>query len=167
MNGITAAGMIAELGLAPLPNEGGFFRRTWTSATLLGNGRAAGSAILFLVTPDGFSALHRLETDELWHFLGGDPVEHLQLDARDRSVRLTRFGSGAASAQLVVRGGAWQGARLSPEAAPADGEARRGWALFGCTLVPAWDEKEFTLGRRGELVRLFPGQAERIVALTR
>jgi predicted cupin superfamily sugar epimerase len=168
--------LIARLGLEPLPQEGGFFRRTWVSTERLANGRAAGSAILFLLTAENFSALHRLETDELWHFCAGDPVEHVQFDPRERSARRVRLGPEvpADAAQLIVPGKVWQGARLAEAeaavaatASPSRGAFRRGWALLSCTLTPAWDEREFTLGRRDELTRAFPKQAALIAALTR
>lgn len=157
--------IIARLKLAPLPHEGGFFRQTWISRERLANGRAAGSAILFLLTSENFSALHRLETDEIWHFSAGDPVEHVQLDPSDQSATCVRLGSATPteSTQLIAPGKIWQGARLA-----ADGTApRRGWALLSCTLAPAWEEREFTLGRRDELTRIFPQHAALIAALTR
>jgi len=178
--------IITQLGLAPLPVEGGFFRQTWISRERLANGRAAGSAVYFLITPEDFSALHRLKTDELWHFYAGDPVEHLQLDPRDGSACLTAIGSDVAAGQhpqLTVPGGVWQGGRLA--LSPAEGLAEdsagraalrprpgqpskvRGWALLGCTLAPAWDEREFSVGQRTELLRDFPHEARLIVALTR
>jgi predicted cupin superfamily sugar epimerase len=171
--------IIARLGLVPLPNEGGFFRQSWVSRERLADGRAAGSAIYFLLTPEGFSALHQLKTDELWHFYAGDPVEHLQLDPRDRSTRSTVLGPdvfASQTTQLIVRGGIWQGARLvlgeveGLTLSPAEGlapAAGRGWALLGCTLAPAWDEREFLLGQRAELSTAFPAQASLIAALTR
>jgi predicted cupin superfamily sugar epimerase len=168
--------LIARLRLKPLPHEGGFFRQTWVSAERLASGRAAGSAILFLLTADNFSALHRLETDELWHFCAGDAVEHVQFDPREPSVRRIRLGPDVPvdSAQLIVPGKVWQGARLAETAATAATPApvaratvRRGWALMSCTLTPAWEEREFTLGRREELTRAFPDQAALIAALTR
>src|ERR1044071_9437046 len=61
--------IIAELRLAPLAREGGWFRQTWATA--------AGSAIYYLMTPEDFSALHCLSSDEIWHFHAGDPVEHV------------------------------------------------------------------------------------------
>lgn len=147
--------IIAKLGLEPLPQEGGWFRSTWRTAE--------GSAIYFLITAGDFSALHRLATDEVWHFYAGDPVEHTMLDPRDGTVRGARMSgdvSGPDVAQIVVPGGVWQGARLAAE-------AKRGWALLGCTMAPAWREQDFELGRRTELVRLFPSAAEQIAALTR
>lgn len=153
----TAATIIAALQLAPLPREGGFFRVTWRTG--------AGSAILFLLTPDDFSALHRLAQDEVWHFHAGDPVEHVQLDPRTGALRRTRLGSdlGAGDApQLVVPAGAWQGARLHPAAQRA-----AGWALLGCTLAPPWDERGFELAPRAALAAEFPAHADLIRALTR
>jgi predicted cupin superfamily sugar epimerase len=156
--------IIAQLGLAPLPHEGGFFRQTWISRERLASGRAAGSAILFLITPVEFSALHRLETDEVWNFCAGDPVEHVQLDTRDGSARSIRLGPFLATdaPQVVVPAGVWQGARLAESGPP-----RRGWALLACAMAPAWDESEFTLGDREELARAFPAQAALIHALVR
>jgi len=118
-----------------------------------------------LLTPEGFSALHQLKTDELWHFHAGDLVEHLQLDPRNGSFRVTLLGpdvSAGQQPQLTVPRDVWQGARLASGPATA-----RGWALLGCTMAPAWDETEFALGSRAELARAFPGQAELITALTR
>jgi len=159
-----AAEMIAWLQLEPLPNEGGFFKRTYTSAATSPDGRAGCTAIYFLITPEGFSALHALRTDELWHFHAGDPVEHLMLasdtGAGVRTVLGVDFSHGQRP-QLIVPGGVWQGARLAPV------EGHHGWALIGCTMAPGWDEREFTLGSRDGLMARFPEWADDIRALTR
>jgi predicted cupin superfamily sugar epimerase len=154
--------LISRLGLAPLPKEGGFFKATWTSPRTGPDGRACGSAILFLITEKGFSALHRLGTDEIWHFHAGDPAELTQIEPVTGSCRTCILGPdvrGDHAPQAVVRAGVWQGARLLP--------GGRGWALFGCTLSPAWEEREFELGRRESLMREFPAHAGIIRALTR
>lgn len=156
--------IIAQLGLERLPHEGGYFRRTWESAARVAKGRAAGSAIWFLLTPTEFSAWHRLHAEEVWHFYGGDPVEHVQLDPQGRTLSVTVLGAEILTGeqpQLAVRGGVWQGARLMA------GSRRRGWALLGCTMTPAWVESDFALGSRAELRRQFPDAAEWIHALTR
>jgi hypothetical protein len=134
------------------------------SATRLANGRAAGSAIWFLLTPGNFSALHRLQAEEMWHFYAGDPVEHVQLVPEGGGARVTRLGlelDAVQVPQLVVAGGVWQGARIT---LPTNA---RGWALLGCTVTPAWDEREFELGARKVLRREFPVAADWIDALTR
>ncbi len=157
----TAAAIIAALQLEALPNEGGFFCPTYRSALCLPNGRAAGSAIYFLLTPEGFSALHSLLTEELWHFYAGDPVEHLCLDPATGNGTKTQLGPDILNGQrplLVVPAGTWQGARLAPGGR---------WALLGCTMSPAWDEREFLLAERTPLTSAFPQWAEEIHALTR
>ena len=146
--------LIAALQLAPLPEEGGYFRATWRSATA--------SAIYFLLTAEDFSALHRLEQDELWFFHAGDPIEHVQLDPRDRSARIHRLGPAALAGdqpQVVVPGGVWQGARLAA--------AQHGYALVSCIVSPPWAPSGFTLGMRAELARAFPAHGAWIARLTR
>jgi predicted cupin superfamily sugar epimerase len=160
--------IIADLSLAPLPHEGGFFRQTWTSPQTLPGGRAAGSAILFLVAPGEFSALHRLATDEVWHFHAGDAVEHLQLDPSDGSARTVLLGADLSAGhqpQVIVPGGIWQGARLASVDVGRSQPA--GWALLGCVMAPAWDENEFVLGRREDLKRTFPAHADLIAGFCR
>lgn len=76
----TAQEVIRRLNLAPLPTEGGWFRRTAESELRVpGSDRRACSAIYFLVTPEGFSALHRVDAVESWCFHAGDPLELLVL----------------------------------------------------------------------------------------
>ena len=157
----TAAEIIAALQLEALPNEGGFFRPAYRSAVSLSDGRAAGSAIYFLITPEGFSALHSLRTEELWHFYAGDPVEHLRLDPATGNGYQTRLGSAVLQGQvplLVVSADLWQGARLA---------SGGNWALLGCTMSPGWDEREFVLGERAPLAATFAAWAKEIQSLTR
>lgn len=154
-----ARDVIARFNLEPLPQEGGYFRRTWSNAT--------SSAILFLVAGDEFSALHRLSHDEVWHFHAGDGVEHVQLDPRNGAVRCVRLGADLMTGdkpQVVVPAGVWQGARL---AALAGKQPGAGWALVGCTVSPPWDDDCFQLADRAELLRAFPSHAELIRSLTR
>ena len=67
--------IISRLGMKKLPGEGGFFVPTWTSSLKGQGGRPLSSSILFLITGAEFSALHRLQMDEIWHFSAGDPAE--------------------------------------------------------------------------------------------
>lgn len=99
--------IIARLGLALLPDEGGFFRRTWTAPAAPG-ARPAGTSIPYLVTPAGFSAMHRLQTDEIWHFHAGDPLALMWLTPA-RAIERVTLGADIAAGhqpQAVVPGGA-------------------------------------------------------------
>jgi hypothetical protein len=152
--------------MIPLPLEGGYFSPVWTSPESGPGGRPLGSAILFLITEEDFSALHRLKTDEIWHFHAGDQAEVVRLVPDSGSASITLLGAdvaGGDAPQAVVPGGQWQGARIHRPRAPGS----RGWTLFGCTLSPAWDEREFELGSRETLMAGFPAHAELVHALTR
>jgi len=166
---LSADDVIRMLDLVPLPGEGGYFRETYRSPLTLPavvlprayrSKRAASTAIYYLLTPDSFSAMHRLRGDEVYHFYLGDPVEMLQLREDGTGVVLA-IGSDIAhgmTPQLVVPGGVWQGARVA-----AGGR----FALLGTTMAPGFDGRDFVLGDRVELVRRYPAHAALIAALTR
>lgn len=154
--------IISELGLERLPGEGGWFRQTWTGGKSESLDRPIGTAIYFLITPEEFSALHRLETDEVWHFYAGDPVDLVQIDVVNSEIRRTRMGANVLEGQVpqhVVPAGVWQGAQLAA--------IQKGWALVGCTMAPGWDERDFQLADREELMAIFPNLGPEIRALTR
>ena len=107
--------IIDILGLTPLSQEGGLFRSSYRSPGKV-DGRDMGSAIYFMLTGQGYSHLHRLCTDEVYHFYSGDPVELLEL-LPDGTSRVTVLGSDLCAGQEVqhvVPAGAWQGSRLRP-----------------------------------------------------
>ena len=82
----------ALLNLQPHPVEGGHFRRTYTSANTLylpRGMRPMGTAIYYLLEPETFSEMHVLDSDEMFHFYLGDPVEMLQLHPDGRSAVIT------------------------------------------------------------------------------
>ncbi len=155
----------------PLSEEGGHYRETWRAeetapaAALPARyraDRAFGTAILYLLTsdPDSFSALHRLPTDEVYHFYLGDPVEMLLLhpDGRSQMVTLGPDVLGADKVQFVVPRDVWQGSRVAPGGS---------WALLGTTMAPGFEFVDYEGGDREELVARYPEAAERIRALTR
>ena len=77
--------------------------------------RAASTAIYYLLTPETVSAMHRLSSDEVFHFYAGDPVEQLHLFP-DGTSELAVIGPGVARGerpQVLVSRGVWQGARLA------------------------------------------------------
>ncbi|POX57256.1 cupin [Streptomyces sp. Ru71] len=159
----TAADIAARYGLEPLPVEGGLFRRTWAGPPDA-EGRPAGSAIIALLTSaeGDASALHRLPTDEVWHFYRGDPLELLLLapDGTDRLVHLGGDGPDAL-VQTVVPAGTWMGARVVPGGA---------WSLFGTTMAPGFLPRDYD-GADDETVAALrarhPRHAARIQALYR
>ena len=167
---LTAEQIIELLRLEPLPVEGGYYRVTYLAdetldaATLperYGGPRAPGGAIYYLLDGDSFSALHRLLTDEVYHFYLGQPVEMLLLypDGHDEVVRLGTDLAAGERVQMVVPRGVWQGSRLAADSA--------GFALMGTTMAPAYDQADFELGDRAALIAAYPQRAELIRTLTR
>ncbi|HEY1901540.1 MAG TPA: cupin domain-containing protein [Terracidiphilus sp.] len=160
---MTADEIKSHLGLQPHPREGGFFRRTYASAGTIDlprGRRAAGTAIYFLLEPGEFSEMHVLDSDEIFHFYLGDPVEMLQLYADGRSAvfNLGPDLEAGQHVQLVVPAGVWQGTRLI-----GDGQV----ALVGCTVTPGFDFADYRRGSYAELVEKWPAEAERLKILTR
>ncbi len=160
----SAREIIRLLDLQQLPEEGGWFRVTWTGArTGAGPGSpACGSAIYYLITPDplGFSAFHVLGTDEIYHFYVGDPAElHLlHPDGRhERRILGSRVDRGELP-QTLAPAMSVQGARLV-----AGGE----YALLGTTMAPGFRQEDFHLSTRAELLARFPDCGEIVRALTR
>ncbi len=158
---LTAEGLIRFLRLEPLPREGGWYRETYRSARQGPEaGRSAGTAIYYLLTPDTFSALHRLPTDEVFHFYLGDPVEMLQLGPSPADGgRIVTLGPDILAGQQVqtaVPAGVWQGSALC--------EGGR-WALLGTTMAPGFDFADYEAGERSVLTEMYPPFAERIARL--
>ena len=161
----SAQDVIAALNLEPLDREGGFFRRAaeaglWVRPQDASEDSRAYSVIYALFTPEGFSALHLLATDEVWCWHAGDRLESLRLNA-DGSGELVRMGLNVADGerpQDIIPTGVWQGTRLV--------EGGR-WALVSCVVAPEFRWQNFTLGERDELIAAYPKWAKDIEGLTR
>ena len=164
----TADELIRHLQLQPHPKEGGYFRETyraaevWPPAALparYGSDRRASTAIYYLLAPGTFSALHRLQSDEVFHFYLGSPVRMLQLlpDGTGRTIVLGPDVLAGQQLQLVVPRGVWQGSLLEPGGA---------FALLGCTVAPGFEYADYENGERAALVGQYPQHAELIERLT-
>lgn len=160
---MTAEQIKDQLKLAPHPIEGGHFRQTWSASGKLAlprGARSQGTAIYYLLEPCQFSEMHMLESDEIFHFYVGDPVEMLQLHSDGSSTVLVLGHDLLAGhqVQVVVPAGVWQGTRLID-----DGKV----ALLGCTVVPGFDYADYRNASFDELAARWPDQKDRIRALTR
>ena len=169
---ITPARIIQHLRLQLLPVEGGHFMQSYRApdgiagealpARYAGERHLLGGAIYYLLTdhPDSFSALHKLKTDELYHFYLGDPVMLTLLHA-DGATQRTTLGPNLLAGQHVqfnVRRDVWQGSRLAPGGA---------FALLGTTMAPAFEPSDYTHGERAALQHQYPQHRALIESLTR
>ena len=145
----TVADLRRWLDLRPLPVEGGWFRVTHTDEL--------SSAILYLLAPPEFSAMHRLGGDEIYHFHAGAPLRLLLLHP-DGSSSQPVLGSDIAAGQapqLRVPAGTWQGS-----------SSAGAWSLVGTTMAPPFDPDGCHFAGRAELIERYPDHAARITALT-
>ncbi len=158
-------------GMDWLPIEGGYFTQTYHSPESIGRDclperyeqeRPFGTAIVYLFTtdPNCFSALHRLPTDEIYHFYLGDPVEMLLLypDGRNEHVILGQDIFADQRIQFVAPKGVWQGSHLV--------EGGR-FALVGTTMAPGYADADYEGGDREGLISQYPGEELLIRRLTR
>ena len=161
--------LIKTLGLEPLPGEGGYYRETYRSPIQvlmpIKNGeppvlRHLTTAIYYMVSPSEFSALHKLKSDEVFHFYGGDPVEMLQISETGdgKTIILGPNVLEGQQVQVTVVAGTWQGTRLIKGGK---------YALLGTTVSPAFEFTDFELAKRAELIRRFPCLAAQIKSFTR
>lgn len=159
---------IGKLGLTPHP-EGGFYRETYRAAgripaEALGGGHAGprsfSTAIFYLLRGGEVSVLHRLRSDELFHFYAGSPLEVHVIDP-EGDYRRFLLGSDAErgeNLQVCVTAGCWFGATVA---------AAGSFSLVGCTVAPGFDFEDFERAGRAELVARYPRHRELIERLTR
>jgi len=164
----TADQLIAFLKLERHPKEGGFFRETYRAAESIeraglascyGSARSQSTAIYYLLTPGTFSALHRLASDEVFHFYLGDPVRMLQLnpEGKAQTIVLGPYLFRGQQVQVVVPRAVWQGSILEPGGR---------FALLGCTVAPGFDYADYEGANRDDLIKQYPQFVELITELT-
>lgn len=166
---ITPQQIINFFDMKPLPWEGGFYVETYRCPEKIEqaklparyNGdRSFSTAILYLLTPDTISAMHRVKSDEIFHFYLGDPITMLQLHP-DGSSEIITLGQDILKGQLiqaVVPHGSWQGCFLNKGGK---------FALMGTTVAPGFDFADLELADRDELLKQYPNQHNLIIQLTR
>jgi uncharacterized protein len=163
----TGRDWIRELGLEPHP-EGGFYREIYRSGDRVlraglppryAGDRSLSTSIYFLLLSGQVSRLHRLRSDEIWHFYEGSPVtvHAIGPDGAYEPVALGRDPAAGQVMQSVVWAGWWFGAEVAgPDS----------YALVGCTIAPGFEFEDFELGRRDILLAEFPAHRAIIEKLT-
>jgi predicted cupin superfamily sugar epimerase len=137
-----AAELIEALGLKPHP-EGGHYAEVFRSAHHVRTPRGERSALTtidFLLARGGFSAWHRVESDEAWHLLEGGPLRLHVIPADFSGV--DTFELGITLRRHVVPAGAWQAA-----------EAIGDFAYVGATVGPGFEFADFSFGRDDAALR--------------
>lgn len=159
---------VESLGLDPHP-EGGYFKEVYRAEDMLkpeclpdrfGSSRSVATSIYYLLEADDFSALHRIRSDEIWHFHDGQAlsIEAVSPAGQRHTWRLGLNASAGERPMAVVPAGYWFGARLVEP---------KGFALVGCTVAPGFDFEDFEMADRSELEALFGEHKPWIRELTR
>jgi predicted cupin superfamily sugar epimerase len=159
--------LVSQLDLRPHP-EGGYYRETYRAAETIpvsglperyGDSRSLSTAIYYLLEAGQCSRLHRLKSDEIFHFHAGDPLIIVEI-APDGALRETRLGIDFTQKmvpQHVIRAGNWFGAVPAPESR---------YSLVGCTVAPGFDFADFEMAARADLLKAYPRHADWIARLT-
>jgi predicted cupin superfamily sugar epimerase len=137
---LSADGIIRLLELQPHP-EGGHYRETFRDSHRAdsGPGRAASTAIYFLLRAGEISRWHRVDAAEVWHWYAGAPLALTIVEGKQRcEVKLGMDLTAGERPQAVVPAGAWQQAKsLGP------------WTLVGCTVAPGFEFAGFEMAPEG------------------
>lgn len=167
MHAATAQGLITGLELVRHP-EGGWFRETYRSSETVpgqalperfSGSRAFSTAICFLLEAGDISALHRIKSDEIWHFYAGSTllIHCIFPDGGYQALRLGANPAAGERFQAVVPAGCWFGAELAEE----------GFALVGCTVSPGFDFSDFEMAEAEQLCGRYPQHTELITRMTK
>lgn len=165
---LTAERIIKLYNMKPLPGEGGYYVETYRAKEGIDNSalperyeadRAHSTAIFYLLTPDTQSYLHRLKSDEIYHFYLGDPVQMVLIhpSGTTRVIFLGHDLRAGQFVQAVVPAGIWQGCYLLE-----GGE----FALMGATVAPGFEFADRELGDREALLEQFPQHEDFVKRLT-
>ena len=154
----TSKDLIEHFDLLPHP-EGGYFRETYRSPGVIPDlQRSYSTGIYFLIPQGQKSHLHRLASDEMWHFYLGGPLTILQISPKGELKRI-QLGSNFLRGeflQYTVPAHHWFGSYTSPGSE---------FSFVGCTVSPGFDFKDFEMGSQEDLLRIFPQHKDVILKL--
>ncbi len=157
---------VNAFGMQPHP-EGGYFAETYRSAESIPHSslparfagdRSCSTAIYFLLESHHISRWHRIQSDEVWHFYAGGPLEVFVIHPASE-LTVIRLGNDPEQGevfQAVVPAGCWFGSK------PAAGTA---YSLVGCTVAPGFDFADFELAERDALLADYPQHRQMIELL--
>ncbi len=165
---MTVDTLVKELNLLPHP-EGGYYKETYRSEGIItqtcltsdfSGDRNMATGIYFLIEKGNFSALHKIKSDETWHFYYGDTLEVIEIDEQGK-LTITQIGSNLQEGetfQYTVKANTWFGSRVN---------SNGNFSLVGCTVYPGFDFNDFELAQQQDLIQLFPQHRQLIIELTR
>lgn len=164
---MTAQEIINFLDLQEHP-EGGYFKETYRSkettpqeslSEKYSGDRSHSTGIYFLLTSEKFSAFHKINQDEMWHFYKGTPLK-LHTISSDGNYSFVVIGNDLEKGEVpqhTIKGGDWFAAEVID---------KNSYTLVGCTVAPGFDFADFVLPKRSVLISLFPEHEKIVKKLT-
>jgi predicted cupin superfamily sugar epimerase len=160
--------LVEKLELIEHP-EGGYYKEVYRSEGIMKNDSLPTSitgtrnyctSIYFLLTSENFSAFHRIQQDEIWHFYEGSPLHVHVIDHNGEYHKHTIGNNLEANEelQMVVTSRQWFASSV---------KEKDSYSLVGCTVSPGFDFKDFELAKRADLVASYPNHEKEIKSLTR
>ena len=149
--------IVQQLGLEPVPDEGGSFVRKYTGREWGDSKSRCASSILYLLRGKEKSRWHRLHCDELWFYHAGSTARQMVLYP-DGSWNERIIGPDVLNGETphcLVPAGAWQSTILQDR-------TDESWGLFGTVCIPGFEYELYTGGETEELMKRYPEAAERI-----
>ncbi len=168
MNHRTANDWINRLKLEIHP-EGGAYSRVYTSQFTLEKtslpenfhgSRSACTHIYYLLQKNEFSAFHKIQSDELWHFYDGDTLVIFEIN-KDGSLTKHLLGKNIEVGEFpfcIIKASNWFASKLKTGGS---------FSLVGCTVSPGFDFAEFEMAERSDLISKYPQHKELISGLTK
>ena len=156
-----------KLHLTPHP-EGGYFRETYRAGAVslrahlpkgFSGDRAYSTAIYYLLSNKDLSKLHRIKSDEMWHYYDGGGLNIFVIDESGNlsEQKLGLNPDEGQAPQILVEAGKWFGATVTnPDS----------FCLCGCTVSPGFHFEDFEIGERKKLLESFPKHRTVIEQLT-
>jgi uncharacterized protein len=159
----TSVAIIKKLKLKKHP-EGGYYSETYRSQISIkknhlpkkfGSDRNLKTSIYFLLHGNNFSSFHRLKADEVWHFYSGVPL-NIYVIQKNGKLKKIVLGKNHLY-QAVIEAEQWFAAEVTEP---------KSYSLVGCTVSPGFDYRDLELGKKENLIEIYPHLKKLIERLT-
>jgi hypothetical protein len=145
--------------------EGGYFTNTYASDKKINlpeyeGFRSTCTAIYYLLTGNQFASFHKIRSDEIWHFYSGSSLTLHVIDSKCEMEQILvgpNFDKGERF-QTTIKSGSWFAASIND---------KKSYSLVGCTVSPGFDYRDWKLGDRSKLLKMYPQYRQMIKKYTR
>lgn len=132
--------------------EGGFYKQIYASKKQCQEheNRNLATCIFYLLEGNDFSAFHKINGDEIWHFFIGSSLTIYIINENDSKLKIVKLGKDldkGENLQLIINEGNWFAAEVNDKSS---------FTLVGCTVIPGFEFKNFKLAKKKSLLLKFP-----------